>query len=72
MKIFYSQGPPNSCVVTIAFLCSKSLVVETKNDDQGKILILDIKICDNELLLVNLYNAKTVKGQLDKLNSLKC
>ena len=72
-KIFYCHGPTNSCVVTIAFLGSKSLeVVETKNDDQGKILILDIKTCDNELLLVNLYNAKTVKGQLDKLNSLKC
>ena len=57
-NIFYSHGTTNSCGVAIAFLGSKSLeVVETRNDDQGRILILDIKSCDKELLLVNLYNA---------------
>ena len=51
--------------------CSKSLeVVETKNDDQGRILILDIKIFDKELLLVNLYNANTEKEQLDTLTKV--
>ena len=45
-------------------------VVETRNDDQGRILILDIKICDKELLLVNLYNANTEKEQLDTLTKL--
>ena len=55
----------------IVFLGSKSLeVVETKNDDQGKILILDIKICDKELLLVKLYNANTEKEQLYTLTKL--
>ena len=55
----------------IAFLGSKSLeVVETKNDDQGRILILDIKICDKELLLVKLYNANTEKEQLYTLTKL--
>ena len=57
-NIFYSHGTTNSCGVAIAFLGSKPLeVVETRNDDQGRILILDIKSCDKELLLVNLYNA---------------
>ena len=57
-NIFYSHGTTNSCGVAIAFFGSKSLeVVETRNDDQGRILILDIKSCDKELLLVNLYNA---------------
>ena len=70
-KIFYSHGRTNSCGVAIAFLGSKSLeVVETKNDYQGRILILDIKICDKELLLVNLYNVNTEKEQLDNLTSL--
>ena len=70
-KIFYSHGATNSCDVAIAFLGSKSLeVVETKNDDQGRILILDIKICDKELLLVNLYNANTEKEQLEILTKL--
>ena len=45
-------------------------IVETKNDDQGRILILDIKIWDKEFLLVNLYNANTEKEQLDTLIKL--
>ena len=46
-KIFYSHGTTNSFGVSIAFLGSKSLEVnETKNDDQSRILILDLKICD--------------------------
>ena len=70
-KIFYSHGTTNSCGVAIAFLGSKSLeVVDTKNDRQGRILVLDIKICDKELLLVNLYNANTEKEQLDTLIKL--
>ena len=71
VKIFYSHGTINSCCVTIAILGSKSLaVVETKNDGQGRILILDIKSCDKELLLVNLYHANTEKEQLDTLTKL--
>ena len=70
-KIFYSHGTTNSCGAAIAFLGSKSLeVVETKNDEQGRILIFDIKICDKEVLLVNLYNASTEKEQLDTLTKL--
>ena len=53
------------------FLGSKSLEeVETKNDGQGRILILDIKICDKELLPVNLHNSNTEKEQLDTLTKL--
>ena len=71
VKIFYSHGTINSCCVTIAILGSKSLaVVETKNDGQGRILILDIKSCDKELLLVNLYHANTEKEQSDTLTKL--
>ena len=70
-EIFYSHGTANSCGVAIAFLGSKSLeVVKTKNDDQGRILILNINICDKELLLVSLYNANTVKEQSDTLTKL--
>ena len=66
-KIFYSHGTTNSCGVTIiVFLGSKSLeVVETKNNDQSRILMVDIQICDKEILLVNLCNANTEKEQLD-------
>ena len=58
-------------ISTIEFLGSISLeVVETKNDDQGRILILDIKICDEELLPVNLYNANTETEHSDTLTKL--
>ena len=70
-KIFYSHGTTNFCGVAIAFLGSKSLeVVETKNDVQDRILLLDMKICDIELLLVNLYNGNTIKEYLDTLTKL--
>ena len=70
-KTLYSLGTKISCNVAIAFIGSKSLeVVETKNDDQGRILILDIKICDKELLPLKLYNANTEKKQLDTLTKL--
>ena len=70
-EIFYSHSTTNSCGIAIVFLGSKSLeVVKTKNDDQGRILILDVNICDKELLLVNLYNANTEKEQLDTLTKL--
>ena len=63
-KIIYSHGTTISCGVAVGFLGSKSLeVVETKSDDQGRILILDMKICDRELLLVNPYNANSEKEQ---------
>ena len=56
-------------MATAIFLDLKSLeAVETTNDDQGRILILNIKICDKELLLVNLYNANNEKERLDTLS----
>ena len=70
-KILYSHGTTNSCGVPITFLGSKPLeVLETKNDDRGIFLLLDIKIYDKELLLVNPYNANTEKGQLHTLTKL--
>ena len=66
-----NYGTTNSCSVAIAFLSSKSLeIVETKNNDQSRILKLDIKICDKEVLRINLYNVNTEKEQLDTLTKL--
>ena len=45
-------------------------MVETKNNDQSRILKLDIKICDKEVLRINLYNVNTEKEQLDTLTKL--
>ena len=61
---YFTHSTTSSYSVAIAFLGSKSLeVVETKNDDQGRILIADKKICDKQLVLVNLQNANTEKEQ---------
>ena len=46
------------------------MIVGTKNFYQGRILILDIKICGKELLLLNHYNANTEKEQLDTLTKM--
>ena len=67
-KYFTLMVPQILVVSQLLFLVQE--VVETRNDDQGRILILDIKICDKELLLVNLYNANTQKEQLDTLTKL--
>ena len=48
-KLFCCHGATNPFSVAIAFLGSKSLeVVEAKNDDQGRISILNIKSRDKE------------------------
>ena len=71
MKKHYSHKTANSCSVAIAFLESNTLeVAEAKNNDLGRILIVDIKTCDKELLFVNLYDANTEKEQLDILTTL--
>lgn len=60
-----------SCSYIIVFLSSKSLkVVQTKINDQGRILMLDIKICDREFLLVTLYNENNEKKEFACLNLL--
>ena len=41
-----------------------------KNNDQSRILKLDIKICDKEVLRINLYNVNTEKEQLGTLTKL--
>ena len=69
VKIF-SQGASISCVVLIAYLGSKSFVVKNKrNDDTGRILILDVSIDDTDYILVNIYNANTENEQIKVLVS---
>ena len=70
-KKHYSHKKANSCGVAISFLGSNTLeVAETKINDLCRVLILDIKTCDKELLLVNLYDTNTEKEQLDITTTL--
>ena len=57
-KLFFSHGQSNSCGVAIGFIGKTGFEVSNKKqDDSGRILILDVKVGDNNFLLINLSNA---------------
>ena len=68
---FFSQGHSNSCRVAIGFLGNMNFNVLSKiQDNDGRILILDVQIDDAAFLLINLYNANKECGQLSVLTIL--
>ena len=52
-----------SLLVSWVILVLKSQI--KKQDDSGRILILDVKVGDNDFLLINLYNANNASEQLN-------
>ena len=46
------------------------LSVKKKQDESGRILILDVKVSDNDFLLINLYIANKESQQLNTLPTL--
>ena len=42
-------------------------VSNKKQDESGRILILDVKVKDNDFLLINLYNANKESEELNTL-----
>ena len=70
--IFFSNGKSNSCGVFIAFFGSKSVTITKEiSDNNGSILVLQVKIDDEIYLLVNLYNSNTEPEQLETLHELE-
>ena len=70
-KLFFSHGQSNSCGVAIGFIGNTSFEVSIKKQDEsGRILILDVKVSDNDLLLINLYNANKESEQLNTLSTV--
>ena len=70
-KLFFSHGQSNSCGVAIGFLGNTSFeVLNKKQDESGRILILDVKVSDKDFLLINLYNASKESEQLNTLSTL--
>ena len=68
---FLSQGHSNSCRVAIGFLGNMNFNVLSKiQDNDGRILILDVQVDDAAFLLINLYNANKECGQLSVLTIL--
>ena len=70
-KPFFSHGQSNFCGVAIGFIGNASFEVSNKKQDEsGRILILDLKVSDNNFLLINLYNANKESEQLNTLSTL--
>ena len=65
-KMFFSHGTSNSCGVAIGYFGSKAFVVKSElSDNHGRILLLNVKIDNQDYILINLYNANTEKEQLN-------
>ena len=61
----------NSCGVAIGFIDNTRFEDSNKKqDDSGRILILDVKVGDNDFLQINLYNANKESEQLNTLSTL--
>ena len=66
---FKGHGKTNSFVVPFAFYSNVNIVVKNQfNDDNGRILILEVTIDDTEYLLLNVYIGNT---EQEKLNTLE-
>ena len=70
-KLFFSHGHSNSCGVAIGILLNMNFNVLNKiQDNDGRILILDVQVDDAAFLLINLYNANKECEQRNVLTTL--
>ena len=68
--MFLSQR--TNLLFAIAFFGTKRFKEEDiKNDKNGNLLLLDVKIDDQNFILLNIYNANIEKEQLSALTELK-
>ena len=71
-SIIFSQGKGNSCGVAIGYLGRKFFEPLNKfNNKSGCVLIIEVKIENDLLLLINLYNAKTENEQVSTISDLR-
>ena len=70
-QLFFLHSKANSCGVAIGYYGKKSFKLLSKfNDKSGHVLILEAKIENEVLSLINLYNANTRNEQLKMLSHL--
>ena len=70
-KLFFEHGQSNSCGVAIGFIGNTSFnASHKKQDESGRILLLDVKVSDIKFLLINLYSAIKESEQLNTLSTL--
>ena len=69
--LFFSHVSTNSCGVGMRYSRAKSFILEEiKTDKNDCLLLLDIKIDEQNFALVNLYNANTEKNQLNTIDEI--
>ena len=70
-ELFFSHGTTNSCGVMIGYLRSNKIKVNRiKNDNQGRILIVDADIDKETFVLIELYNTNTETEQIKTIYEL--
>ena len=68
---FFSHSKTNSCGVASGYIGSNKVdVLDKKMDKNGRILILDVKVDETKLVLVNIYNPNTETEQVATLHDL--
>ena len=68
---YFSHSKTNYCRVAIGYYGKKSFNFLNKFKDKlGRILFIEVKIENEVLLLINLYNASTENEQLSTLSDL--
>ena len=69
-KLLFSHGQSNSCRVAVGFIGNTSCEVSNKKQDEsGRTLILDVKVSNNDFLLINPYNTNKESEQLNTLST---
>ena len=59
------------CALAIGYSGAKSFILEErKTDKNGLLLLFDVRMDEQNFVLVNLYNANTEKDQLNTINEL--
>ena len=67
----FSHGTTNSCRVMIGYLGSNKIKVnKIKNDNQGRVLIVDADIDEETFVLINLYKKDTETEQIKTIYEL--
>ena len=70
-NFFFLHGHSKSCGVAIGFLGNMNFNVLNKiQDNDGRILVLDVQVDGTTFLLINLYNANKECEQLNVLTTL--
>ena len=70
--LFFSHGKTNSCGVATGFCGKNSFsMIDQKSDENGRILITEAKINEDNLIVINIYNSNTESEQLKTFSILQ-